>query len=277
MGYNFSKVITSSSVATKVWQNIYVILRLSFSFAKTNFKLRNEGSYLGIFWYILGPLALFFIILFVKQEVFANTTIAFYPIYLLIGLLIFNLFTQIISASITSISSNAGFIKSIKIPTESLVLAKVIQFIFSHMFEIVLLAMCMKYIGFSIGGIVVGLLLYIPVLTMFLLFLTGVAFIVSTIGVYVSDLANVWAVISQLLFFITPIFYLPKEGSLLYGVNEYNPLYYFMRMSRDVLIEGRIHEVFLREFFMVGLFSTLIFCAGLCIFGKYKKRFAELV
>lgn len=261
---------------TKI-QRIQAIFRLSFSLAKVNFKLRNEGSYLGILWYILSPLALFLIILFVKQEVFSGTATPYYPVYLLSGLLMFNLCTHIVSSSITSISSNAGFIKSIKIPTESLILAKVLQFIFSHIFEVVLLGVCMSYVGFSFTEAATGILLYMPVLVIFLLFLTGVAFIVSTIGVYVSDLTNVWAVISQLMFFVTPIFYLPKEGSLLYGVNEYNPLYYFIKLGRKALmgVGGQMDLILSGEFVIAGVYSILMFCVGMLIFKKYKHRFAE--
>ncbi len=42
------------------------ILRISLILAKTNFKLRIEGSYLGILWYLLNPLALFLILLLIK-------------------------------------------------------------------------------------------------------------------------------------------------------------------------------------------------------------------
>ena len=251
------------------------VLRLAFSLAQTNFKLRNEGSYLGLLWYILSPLALFLIILFVKQEAFLSVSIPHYPVYLLTGLLIFNIFTQIISSSIVAISSNAGFIKSVKIPTESLVLSKVIQFIFSHIFELVLLALCMSYVGFSLWGIAIGILLYIPVLFICMIFITGIAFIVATLGVYVSDLNNVWMVISQLLFFVTPIFYIPKEGSLLYIVNEYNPLYYFMKLGREALMQGYISSI--NEFVLVTICSVVSLFLSIIIFEKYKTRFAELV
>ncbi|MCF7865588.1 MAG: ABC transporter permease [Candidatus Pacebacteria bacterium] len=245
------------------------VLRLSFSLAKTNFKLRNEGSYLGILWYILSPLLLFLILLFVKQEAFSVKNIPYYPIYLLSGLLLFNLFTQIIGSSIVAISSNAGFIKSIKIPMEALVVSKAIQFLFSHVFEIFLLGLCMFYIGLPL----VGLLLYVPVLILFILFLLGLSFIVSTIGVYISDLNNVWTVFSQLLFFVTPIFYVPQMGNLIYQVNEYNPLYFYMRLAREVLIGGQ--GVSFNNFIFAGLSSFVVLFAGIFIFAKNKYRFAE--
>ena len=48
----------------KMKEKIKSISALSFSLAKANFKIRNEGSYLGIFWYLLEPLAFFIVLLF---------------------------------------------------------------------------------------------------------------------------------------------------------------------------------------------------------------------
>ncbi len=257
-------------------------LVLSLSLAKTNFKLRNEGSYLGFIWYILSPLALFFIILFVKNQAFngslspsvlrgtmANLT-NYYPVYLLVGLLLFNLFAQTVSVSMDVIRSNANFVKSIKIPLESLVLAKVFQFLFSHIFEILLLVVCLMYLGISL----VGLLPYLVVLILFLFFVAGICFLFSTLGVFVNDLNNVWLAVSQLLFFITPIFYIPVEGTLLYKINMYNPLFYFMQSARGVLLGVDVSNFI---WMIATLISLVTFSVGFLIFRKFKPRFAEFV
>ena len=62
---------------------------LSFYLAKSGFKLRNEGSYLGIIWYLLNPI-LFFCLLFVVFSQSLGSEIENYAIYLFIGIIIFN-------------------------------------------------------------------------------------------------------------------------------------------------------------------------------------------
>lgn len=264
-----STLLNKNFINTDLVTYIRSVLRLSFSLAKTNFKLRNEGSYLGILWYILNPLLLFLIILFVKQEAFSFRNIPFYPVYLLSGLLFFNLFTQVVGSSIVSISSNAGFIKSIKVPMEALVISKPFQFVFSHLFEIVLLGLCMVYVGLPLTGI----LLYVPALILFIIFLTGVSLVVATVGVYVSDLNNIWSVFSQLMFFITPIFYISKAGSFIYLINEYNPLYFYIRLARQALMGER--SMLLHDLMYASLGSFAVLCIGIFIFRKYKNHFAE--
>lgn len=248
-------------------------LALGFSLAKTNFKLRNEGSYLGLLWYILSPLALFAIILLVKNQVLVNggAETPYYPVYLLLGILMFNLFVQTTSASIGAISSNANFVKSIKIPLESLVLSKVFQFIFSHLFELILLVAFLVHLGMPLMGI----LPYLLVLMLFLIFISGVSFLFATIGTFVSDLQNVWSVIAQLLFFMTPIFYIPSEGSILYKINLFNPLYYFIDLAQNVVFGGFAGPMSIWG--IAAIISLLTYSIGFLFFNKYKRKFAEYV
>ena len=248
------------------------ILRLSFSLAKTNFKLRNEGSYLGIVWYLLGPLALFFIILFVKGAAFPGTSAPSYPIYLLVGITGFNFFRQSITTSIQAINANAGFLKSINnISPETFVLSTILEAAFSHAFEVALVAVFMIYFGVPIMGI----LLYPISFLVFLPFVIGAGFFCATVGVYTIDLDNVWMILSQLLFFVTPIFYTVEPGTALYTVNLFNPLFYFVRISRDLLIHQSFPPV---RIFGALLVAGAIACfIGIKLFESKKRELAERV
>ena len=110
---------------------------LSLQLAKSNFKLRNEGSFFGIFWYLLEPLSLFLIIVGLRAML-GGGGIEHYPLYLLLGLIMFNFFSGTTSRATSLIISNANFIKSMKINHESLIVSQVVEGIFSHFFEILL-------------------------------------------------------------------------------------------------------------------------------------------
>src|SRR3989344_7733394 len=183
-------------------------LSLSFSLAKTQFKLRNEGSYLGIFWYLLDPLAMFLIIL-ALNGILANTNTKNYPVYLLLGLIMFNFFRQTTINSTNSIVANAGFIKSMRISSESFVVSSAILSFFSHLFELVILLFFMIFFKISL----IGFFLYPTVFLFLFLFSLGASFILASIGVYVNDINNVWSVLINLLWFSKPIFYVISFGS----------------------------------------------------------------
>src|SRR3989344_1389723 len=95
---------------------------LSFGLAKTEFKLRNEGSYLGILWYLLNPILTFGILYLIFADRLGNN-IAAYPAYLLLGIIMFNVFQSATVEATKSILKEYHYlIKSIQFPRESLVL-----------------------------------------------------------------------------------------------------------------------------------------------------------
>ena len=254
------------------WTKFKNILRISLSLAKANFILRTEGSYLGIVWYLLNPLALFVIIFFIKQSAFSNTHIPDYPAYLLIGITGLNFFRQTITGSIKSISANADNIKSVNnIAPEILVLAVVFQSVMSHFFELVLVIGFLIYWHISLFG----LLFYPFLLFFFTLLILGIAFIFATIGVYINDLDNIWSVFAQLLFLATPIFYVAQPGSAVYKFNLFNPLFYFLEIFRSLAIYSSLPPIWMMAVMIV--LSLGLFAIGLLVFQRHKNKFAELV
>ncbi len=254
----------------KAWNKLKSTLGLSLQLAKASFKLRNEGSYLGILWYLLNPLLVFILLLLVFSDRLGSN-IPYYPLYLLLGVIMFNFFHQITTFSIKTMDDNRSIIKSIKFPRESLVASDVLRTLFAHIFEIIVFFIIVFFFGISIKGI----LLYIPVLLLFSLFLYGFSLILASFYVYFIDLENIWLFVSKLLFFATPIFYAVGGQTRLFIFNLFNPLYYFITISRDVVIYNKIPEFWL----ITGavIYSLLSFIIGSLIFHKLKTKFAELV
>lgn len=243
---------------------------LGFSLASYDFKLRNEGSYLGIFWYLLNPILLFALLLFVFSQ---NLGIAIenYPLYLLIGIIMFNFFSSTVMGSTKTIIENAGIIKAMNFPRESLILAKVLRVVFSHVFEIIILVVILLFFDFSIKWV----LFYPIILLFFVLFVLGFSFLLSSLTVYFIDLDNVWAFASSLFWFGTPIFYAIEKGTMLYYFNLLNPLYYFIIITREFLIYNRFPELWM--ILIAGIFGLSFLIIGLFLFSKLKFKFAELI
>ena len=252
------------------YQEIKSILGLSLSLAKANFKVRNEGSYLGVFWYLLEPLSFFIILIFINGSI-SNTKIEDYPVYLFIGIIMFNFFNTVTNFSTSVIQSNSDFIKSLRINKEAFVISGVLQFAFSHFFEFLILVALVLFYNINILWI-----LFYPLIFVFLcLFTTGISLMLAVIGVYVNDLKNVWSVFTRLLWFITPIFYIIKGESLLQKISMLNPLYHYINISRDVIIFHKIPE--LHTIIFAIFFSIFIFFIGIIVFEKNKSKLAERI
>jgi ABC-type polysaccharide/polyol phosphate export permease len=206
----------------------------------------------------------------VRKTAFSHTDMPLYPVYLLIGLVIMGYMNRVIGIASDIIRGNSGFIKSIHVPSEVLVLSTIFHVFFLHIFEVGIIIALGIYFGVSITGVI----LYICSVLLFTLFLLGIAFIFSTIGVFVSDISNVWAIVSQFVFFITPTFYMLENGTRLYYINQFNPLYHFMNFSREALISGSVSMYTLIVSIICVVFSL---CIGLGLFSRFKIKFAELL
>lgn len=65
--------------AKKFWSEMRHVFQLSFSLAQVRFKLRNEGSFVGFFWYLLEPL-MSFVILLLCGHALRQSAIPLYPL-----------------------------------------------------------------------------------------------------------------------------------------------------------------------------------------------------
>src|SRR5579884_2876742 len=84
---------------------------------RTDFKLRYQGSVLGYAWSLLRPLFLFAILYVVLTRVFSlGKTIPHYPVYLLLGIVIWNFFLEMTVLGTTSIVGRGDLIRKIRIP-----------------------------------------------------------------------------------------------------------------------------------------------------------------
>lgn len=246
------------------------MLGLSLAIAKTEFKLRNEGSYLGILWYLLNPLLSFLLLLAIFSDRLGGN-IPGYPIYLLLGIVMFNFFQQITTEATKIIGDNNWIIKSINFPREALIGSIVLKTLFSHIFEIALLIIFLFFFKVSIINIV-----FYPLILCFLgIFAFGVALILSSLTAYLTDLNNIWAFVSRLIWLGTPIFYAFDGQHRLFFINLFNPMYYFISISREIIIYARAPKPWL----ILGAagYSLLFLLVGLYIFNKLKTKLTEMI
>lgn len=253
------------------FKNTYTqIKEISLALAYVDFKLRNEGKWLGVLWYLLAPL-LTFIFLFEIFQDRLGMDIPHYPLYLLLGIIIFNFFRNVTQECVSVIKKSDGIIKSINFPREALVVGVVLKTLLSHVFEIVVLLFFIAYFGIPLWV----MLWYPLVLGVLVLFTFGVSLIVSAVGVYFFDLENIWMFGLNLVWFITPIFYAIGGQGKLFLLNMFNPLFFIISFARDLIIYSRVPEWYI-TFGAVG-YTIVVLFVGLFVFNRVKHTFAELI
>lgn len=244
-------------------------IKLGFYLSKKDFILRNEGSFLGVIWYLLNPIIFFITIYFIRDSIYPGSDTENYPLYLFTGIIIYNLFVQSLSSAILFSNRRSKFLKSINISSGVLLFSDVLKFIYSHLFEIILIILMLIFTGLPVYTI----LFYPLILFFYFLFILGLSCIFSVLGMYFDDLINVWKAFSFIIFLGTPIFYHLKTDSLHFLINHFNPLFYFIELSRYSFIYNSIPPIL--YIFVTITFSISIFILGLFIFNKFNKKFAE--
>ena len=231
---------------------------------KENFRESNSDSKWGFIWYLLDPLMLFIALIFIFEVVFGDRG-NIYPSYLLVGLVIFNFFRFSTIQAFHILKKNKNKINSDMRP-EVFVLSNFFQSILLHLFEILLIVIVLTYYGVSLMG-----LIFYPILFLFFsLFVLGISLPLSIIGFHKKELFRGWTILTRTLWFVTPTFYFVQKGDLLYNFNLFNPMFYFLKAFRDVVVYNVFPNFW--EIFIFVDFSLLVFFFGLLLFIIYSRR-----
>jgi ABC-2 type transport system permease protein len=247
---------------------------------RTDFKLRYQGSILGYAWSLLRPLLIFVIlyIVFVKFLKF-GTGVPHYPIYLLLGIVIWNFFGEITSQSLGSIVARGDLIRKIRIPRWIIVVSSSLSALINLVLNlaVVIIFMVLNHVDFLHSS------LWLPLILLEIyIFALGISLFLSAAFVKYRDVSYIWEVILQAGFYITPILYpLARITNLSFQkLIMINPMAQSLQDARYSVVTHQsrtIYQVFNGGWykFIPFAFTVIIFVAGVSYFRKQSKYFAE--
>ncbi|MFC1711958.1 ABC transporter permease [Patescibacteria group bacterium] len=228
-----------------------------------NFKSRYKQSFLGWAWIFLLPIVTMgtFLLLNMSGVIKIGDIPAPYPIYGLLGVSIWGIFSNGWLSLTDSITSAEQLVTKINFPKESLVISS-----YGHVVVDFLIRLLLVLIVFLVYGLRPSLLLsFFPIFILPLILLTlGLGFITSVLNVIVRDTKKIISVGMNFFLFLMPIMYTIPEKGLLSVVNKYNPIYFLINTPRDVIISGNINNPV--GFVISAVFSLFIFFIGWYIF-----------
>lgn len=172
---------------------------------RTDFKLRYQGSVLGYTWSLLKPL-LMFAILYVVFAKFLRigADLPHFPIYLLLGIVIWNFFTEMTGQSLSSIVTRGDLIRKIRIPRWIIVASASVSALINLGLNLIVVGAFLVINNVDITWRI--LLLPLSLLEVYILAL-GVSFFLAAAYVKFRDLGNLWDIVTQAGFYITPILF----------------------------------------------------------------------
>jgi ABC-2 type transport system permease protein len=172
---------------------------------KTDFKLRYQGSALGYVWSLLRPLFMF-AILYAVFGVFlkAKGHIPHYPVYLLLGIVLWNYFTEVTSGSVAAIVGKGDLLRKINFPKYVIILAGSLSAFINLILNFIVIGILMAATGVSLTW---SALYIIPLIAELFVVSLALAFFLSALYVRFRDVTYIWEVILQAAFYATPILY----------------------------------------------------------------------
>jgi len=171
--------------------------------AAVEFKLKYADSAFGYVWSLVKPLALFSV-LYVVFGRFFKLGVGFqhYPIYLLIGIVLWTFFVDATTLTLHSIVARESLLRKLSFPR--LVIPISVTLTSGITFAVNLIAVAAFIIWNRLVPRLDWLLLF-PLLLELFAFTLGVGLILATLFVRFRDVGQVWELLAQMLFYASPI------------------------------------------------------------------------
>jgi len=273
------RAMKKSNIFSK--SNVVLIKEL----VKTDFKLRYQGSLLGVAWSVLKPLMLFMVmyLVFVKFLKFTDGTPT-YPIVLLLGISIWGFIAESTSVGMQSIVSRGDLLRKINFPKYIIIISSVASSLISLFINLAVVLVFAIFTGVNFTGLV--LLVPISVLQLCLL-VVGISLILSTLYVKYRDISHIWDVLLQIVFYSMPIIYplvfVSKSYPIIAKLMMLNPAAQIIQDIRHNLIAPSTAPTVwnIIDNFWIAIIPVvltfIIFIVGVVYFRKNSNKFAEIV
>jgi len=245
---------------------------------RTDFKVRYQSSVLGYTWSLLKPLFLFSILYVVFTYIIPlGKSVEHYPVYLLLGVVIWNFFVESTMIGASSIVARADLIRKISIPRYLVVISSSVSALINlgiSLFVVLIFAL--------LNGLApkFGWLMIFPIIAELMVISLGVSFLLAALYVKFRDITYIWEIFLQAGFYATPIVYPlmtvdPKYQPFFF----INPLAQIMQDARYFIVTETSTTIWstvtslkvLIPFAIVILFAIV----GGWYFKRQSKYFAE--
>lgn len=246
----------------------------------TDFKLRYKGSVLGYLWTLLRPLALFAVlyVVFVNFLRFGSG-IPHFPIYLLLGVVLWTYFVEVTVNGMTSIVGKGDLMRKLAFPRYVIVIAGSVSAFINLVINLLVVFAFLMFNGVALTWSALWLPLIILELFIFAL---GLSFLLSALYVRFRDINYVWEVLLQAGFYVTPIIYPLSEVSKFSETAAklllLNPVAQIIQDARYSLVTHAtptVHSTF-ETYWAVPFIIVIIVAATSAIyFRRMSPRFAE--
>jgi ABC-2 type transport system permease protein len=185
------------------WRRFFDLLKL---ISVTEFKRVYFGTVLGYLWSLIRPLMLFGVLLLVFTQVFrvGSNKVEHYPVFLLMGIVLYTFFSESTSNAVTSVVSQEGVVRKTQFPRAVIPLATSVTALFNLLLNLIIVLVFV--LAFGVTPAWTWLLFPFAIAVLFV-GAAGMSMALSALYVRYRDTAIIWVVLAQVLLYLTPILY----------------------------------------------------------------------
>lgn len=262
---------TPRGALAQVWARPLQVLQV---LTRSDFRSRYRAQALGVVWSLLNPLVMMGIMSIIFTQVFRSTTRHF-PVFLLIGLILWQWVQNSVSAATQVFVHNADVIKRTVFARWLLPVSSVLSYGINFCIESLALLLFVPF--FPDAFRLSPALLLIPLLLLALvLALIGVALATSVLNVIYRDVAYLVNTALLLLYWLTPVIYpIQVVPEPFRSVLRWNPFGAIITALRGALMEGKVPDALGALTIVVPV--ALLLLGGALIFRHYERMVLDHV
>lgn len=253
------------SGALKDLRGGFAKMHLARALAVEDIRARYMRSVLGVGWVFIS----FAVFVGVKVVIFtplAQEGVGFFAPYVAIGFFAWSFIYAAIIDGCASFIGAQGWIKGTRTPLTIYVLQSVMRNLFLTAINLIVVALICLFSGLKLTWVSLAVL---PVCVLFVINALWLHFLFSTIGARYRDFVHLVQTIMRVMFFLTPVFWLPEQMGELMKVLIFNPLAHYIFVLRDPILYGTIPWTSV----WVVLGCTAAGCAAaFAIFARARQR-----
>lgn len=222
-----------------IWEGIWESRELSWRLFLRDLSAQYRQSMFGVLWAFAPPIVTgaIFIALRSSSVVNLGETDIPYPVFALVGTMLWQLFTDSLNAPLKSATAAKSLMAKVHFPHEALIVSAFLMSMFNFLVKSILIVGILLIFGMPFHWALAAA----PILLLSLVLLgICIGVLITPIGMLYTDVASALPIVTQLLFFLTPVVYPPPQSfpfSLVTTVNVVSPL---LIASRDLITKGTI-------------------------------------
>ena len=264
-----------TSLAKSLLRNRQLVMQMT----KREVVGRYRGSAIGMAWSFFNPVFMLVIYTFVFSEIFkarwggGDESKTLFALVLFVGIIVLNLFSEVLNRAPGLITSNANFVKKVVFPLEILPIVAILSALFHS-----IISLCVLLLAFTLfNGYLHWTVVFIPlVFTPLVILIAGLSWMLASLGVFIRDVGQTITLVTTVMMFLSPVFYpltaVPPRFRIFMNAN---PLTFIIEQARTVLIWGKLPNWYGLCVYMT--LATVFLWFGYFWFQKTRKGFADVL